>query len=120
MIHSLIILEHCPRMSRQKYFLEYFSYIIIIIMLLLKTCQVLLEAGDTISDSDIDSILGLGGIDDGLSEEEVGSQIDYFVKVTSVLTAMTFRSWRTLTSYSPMMSLTSLIWTRMTCSLRLV
>ena len=42
-------------------------------MLLLKTCQVLLEAGDTISDSDIDSILGLGGIDDGLSEEEVGS-----------------------------------------------
>ena len=34
--------------------------------------QVLLEAGDTISDSDIDSILGLGGIDDGLSEDEVG------------------------------------------------
>ena len=31
-----------------------------------------MEAGDTISDSDIDSILGLGGIDDGLSEDEVG------------------------------------------------
>ena len=73
MLVLLSVLEHCPRMSRQKYFLEYFSYIIIIIMLLLKTCQVLLEAGDTISDSDIDSILGLGGIDDGLSEEEVGS-----------------------------------------------
>jgi hypothetical protein len=33
--------------------------------------QVLLEAGDTISDSEIDSILGIGGVDDGLSEEEV-------------------------------------------------
>ena len=62
MLVLLSVLKHCPRMS-----------IIIIIMLLLKTCQVLLEAGDTISDSDIDSILGLGGIDDGLSEEEVGS-----------------------------------------------
>ena len=51
---------------------------------LCKTRQVLLEAGDTISDSDIDSILGLGGIDDGLSDDEVGSKtktscLDVFV-----------------------------------------
>ena len=31
--------------------------------------QVLLEAGDSISDSDIDSLLGLGGVDDGLADE---------------------------------------------------
>jgi len=33
--------------------------------------QVLLEAGDSISDSEIDDLLGLGGVDDGLSEEEI-------------------------------------------------
>ena len=37
--------------------------------------QVLLEAGDSISDSEIDDLLGLGGVDDGLSEEEVAAPL---------------------------------------------